>query len=152
MVGSGLDPGHLIMEITETALMQDASRAVARLRALKDLGVLLAIDDFGTGYSSLAHLRQFPVDSLKIDRSFVTDVGRTAESGALVHTLVQLGKALGIATTAECIENHNQRAWLRSEGVDYGQGYLFARPLPADEVIPLVDTTAGRTNALTSAR
>ncbi len=150
--GSGFDPTLLVLELTETTLMHDVLASSARLKRLKGIGVRIAIDDFGTGYSSMAYLQQLPIDVLKIDGAFVTDVGRTAESGALVHTLVQLGKALGIATTAECIENHNQRAWLRSEGVDYGQGYLFARPLPADEVIPLVDRTAGRTKALTSAR
>ena len=131
---SGFDPGMLILELTETTLMHDVEATVARLELLKAIGVRIAIDDFGTGYSSLAYLRQFPIDVLKIDRSFVSGIADSAESAALVHTLVQLGKVLGLETIAEGIENNDQRDRLRSEKVDTGQGFLFARPLDAEGV------------------
>ena len=99
----------------------------------------LAIDDFGTGYSSLAYLRQFPIDVLKIDRSFVSGIADTAEAAALVHTLVQLGKALGLETVAEGIENDAQRTHLTAENVDTGQGFLFARPLDVEAVNRLLE-------------
>jgi diguanylate cyclase (GGDEF)-like protein len=126
---SGLDPGALTLEITETTLMRDAEQTVLRLTAVKALGVRVAIDDFGTGYSSLAHLRQFPVDALKIDRSFITGLAHNVEGESLIHTLVQLGKALSIETIAEGIEQPNELSLLRGEQCDGGQGFLFARPL-----------------------
>jgi EAL domain-containing protein (putative c-di-GMP-specific phosphodiesterase class I) len=126
---SGLDPGALTLEITETTLMRDAQDTVRRLTEIKALGVRVAIDDFGTGYSSLAHLRQFPVDALKIDRSFITGLAHNLEGESLIHTLVQLGKALSIETIAEGIERPNELSLLREEDCDGGQGFLFARPL-----------------------
>ena len=132
---SGLDPGSLILEITETALMRDPEAAAVRLRSLKALGVRIAIDDFGTGYSSLAYLRQFPVDALKIDRSFISGFAASRESSnALIHTLVQLGKTLGMETLGEGIEDQLQLQHLQREECDLGQGFLFARPLEADAV------------------
>ncbi len=126
---SGLDPGSLILEVTETSLMRDTNATVSRLKALKKLGVLVAVDDFGTGYSSLAYLRQFPVDALKIDRSFVAAMGDSPESVALVHTLVQLGRTLGIETLAEGIEEQWQLQRLQHESCERGQGFLFSRPV-----------------------
>jgi diguanylate cyclase (GGDEF)-like protein len=126
---SGLDPSALTIEITETALMHNIEQTTRRLAAVKELGVRVAIDDFGTGYSSLAHLRQFPVDALKIDRSFVTGFAHNHESETLIHTLVQLGKALSIETIAEGIEQPSELSLLREEQCDSGQGYLLARPL-----------------------
>jgi diguanylate cyclase (GGDEF)-like protein len=126
---SGLDPGALTLEITETTLMRDAEQTVRRLTAIKALGVRVAIDDFGTGYSSLAHLRQFHVDALKIDRSFITGLAHNLEGESLIHTLVQLGKALSIETIAEGIEQPSELSLLRGESCDGGQGFLFARPL-----------------------
>ena len=131
---SGLRPDSLTLEITETALMRDADASAGHLRALKDLGVRIAIDDFGTGYSSLGYLRQFPVDSMKIDRSFISGIADNPEAGAIMHTLVQLGKALGIETLAEGIEESGQLNRLQREACDSGQGYLFARPLTANDV------------------
>ena len=110
-----------------------------RLQLLKGLGVRIAIDDFGTGYSSLAYLRQFPIDVLKIDQSFVSGVANTEESAAIVHTLVQLGKVLGLETVAEGIENEDQRLRLMAEDVNVGQGFLFAHPLEADAVGELLN-------------
>jgi diguanylate cyclase (GGDEF)-like protein len=133
LAAATLEPESLTLEITETTLMRDTAETVGRLTAIKDLGVRVAIDDFGTGYSSLAHLRQFPVDSLKIDRSFVTGVGENSEGETLIHTLVQLGKALGIETIAEGIEQQAELALLRDEACDSGQGFFFARPLTTED-------------------
>ena len=129
---SNLDPSALTVEITETALMRDVTRTAEELRAIKDLGVHVAIDDFGTGYSSLAYLQQLPVDSLKIDRMFTNAIARSPESKALIHTLVVLGKALGLKTLAEGVETTDQLDQLRSEHVDLAQGFLFSGPLDAD--------------------
>jgi EAL domain-containing protein (putative c-di-GMP-specific phosphodiesterase class I) len=129
LLASGLDPGALTLEITETTLMRDANETARRLTAIKALGVRVAIDDFGTGYSSLAHLRRFPVDALKIDRSFITGLAHSLEGESLIHTLVQLGKALSIETIAEGIEQPNELSLLREEHCDGGQGFLFAKPL-----------------------
>jgi len=126
---SGLDPAMLILELTETSLMENVEPTVARLQLLKSVGVRLAIDDFGTGYSSISYLQQFPVDILKIDQSFVSRIADSTESAGLVHTLVQLGKVLGLTTVAEGVETDDQRMRLREENVDIGQGFLFARPL-----------------------
>ncbi len=131
---TGLPPSGLVIELTETAIMYDANATALQLRAIKDLGVGVAIDDFGTGYSSLAYLRQFPVDILKIDRSFVSAISDSAESNALIRTLVQLGKQLGLKTLAEGIEEQDQFSQLQQEQCDSGQGFMFARPLAADAV------------------
>jgi diguanylate cyclase (GGDEF)-like protein len=126
---SGLAPEALTIEITETTLMRNADETARRLTTIKELGVRIAIDDFGTGYSSLAHLQKFPVDALKIDRSFISGLTNKGEGEALIHTLVQLGKALSIETLAEGIEQTQELSLLRDERCDSGQGFLFARPL-----------------------
>jgi EAL domain-containing protein (putative c-di-GMP-specific phosphodiesterase class I) len=126
---SGIDPALLTLEITESALMHDVPAAARRLAELKALGVRLAIDDFGTGYSSLAYLRQFPVDALKIDRSFISGLATSDEAAAIIQTLVQLGKTLRIDTLAEGIEDDDQLEHLQRAQCDQGQGFLFARPL-----------------------
>jgi diguanylate cyclase (GGDEF)-like protein len=126
---SGLAADVLTLEITETELMHNPDSTAEVLGELKALGVQLAVDDFGTGYSSLAYLRQFPVDSLKIDRTFITGLGRSSEARALAHTLIQLGNALGLRTLAEGVERSEQVHELQREGCDLVQGYLFARPL-----------------------
>jgi diguanylate cyclase (GGDEF)-like protein len=124
----------LMIEITETSLMHNTKRTQKQLEAIKSLGVRIAIDDFGTGYSSLAYLQQFPVDCLKIDRSFISGMAKSPEGDALLHTLMQLGKALHLETVAEGIEEHSQLTQLQTEECDVGQGFLFARPLLPDEV------------------
>jgi EAL domain-containing protein (putative c-di-GMP-specific phosphodiesterase class I) len=129
---SGLDPATLTLEITETVLMRKPETTALLLAELKQLGVRIAVDDFGTGYSSLAYLRQFPVDSLKIDRTFITGLALSSEAHALTHTLIQLGKALGLQTLAEGVEQHSQVRALQLEGCDLAQGFLFARPLAPD--------------------
>jgi hypothetical protein len=145
LVRSGLDPHSLVIEITETVLMREPAVIADKLRQIKQLGVRVAIDDFGTGYSSMAYLQQFPVDILKIDRSFVTGMVESAEGAALVRALVQLGKALGITTLAEGIEDEIQLYRLRAEKCDAGQGYLFAKPLSAaDAERFMAERTAAR--------
>jgi diguanylate cyclase (GGDEF)-like protein len=139
--GSGLDSAALTLEVTETTLMRDADATAKRLRSLKQLGVRIAIDDFGTGYSSLAYLRQFPADALKIDRSFISGIAASKESAALIHTLVQLGKALDIETLAEGIEEQSQLQTLQREHCDQGQGFLFARPLDVPAMEEFLRTT-----------
>lgn len=131
---SGLDPAKLTLEITETVLMRKPDATAHLLAELKELGARIAIDDFGTGYSSLAYLRQFPVDSLKIDRTFITGLALSREARALAHTLIQLGKALGLQTLAEGVEQRSQVRELQREGCDLAQGFLFARPLTPDAV------------------
>ncbi|HEU5063634.1 MAG TPA: EAL domain-containing protein [Solirubrobacterales bacterium] len=130
---SGLAPETLTLEITETSLMTDAEETARRLHELKRLGVRIAVDDFGTGYSSLTHLRQFPVDVLKIDRSFVSQLAEGGENEILLHTLVQLGKALEIETTAEGVERPQDLSLIRDKECDNAQGFLFARPLSAQD-------------------
>jgi diguanylate cyclase (GGDEF)-like protein len=130
---SGLAPESLTIEITETTLMSDAEETARRLQELKRLGVRIAVDDFGTGYSSLGHLRQFPVDVLKIDRSFVSQLSDGGEGEILLHTLLQLGKALEIETTAEGIERPQDLSLIREKDCDNGQGFLFTRPLSAQD-------------------
>ncbi len=135
---SGLQAEALTLEITETALMRDPEETARRLRAIKDLGVRIAIDDFGTGYSSFAHLQRFPVDALKIDRSFIFQLAEDPEGEALLRTLVKLGKALCMETVAEGIELQHQLSLLREEDCDSGQGYLFARPLSVEDAQALL--------------
>jgi EAL domain-containing protein (putative c-di-GMP-specific phosphodiesterase class I) len=124
--------------MTETSLMFDVEEALPRLAMLKAFGIKIAIDNFGTGYSSVAYLRQFPIDILKIDRSFVAAMTDSAEAAALVHTLVQLGKVLDLETVAEGIENHAQLTQLQAEKIDTGQGFLISRPIDASTVSRLV--------------
>jgi len=126
---SGLEPGVLTIEITETTLMSNADETAQRLAQIKELGVRIAIDDFGTGYSSLAYLQRFPVDALKIDRSFISRISQDPEGETLIRTLVQLGKSLSIETLAEGIEQSSELSLLKEEHCDSGQGFLFARPL-----------------------
>jgi diguanylate cyclase (GGDEF)-like protein/PAS domain S-box-containing protein len=130
---TGLPAERLCLEMTESVLMTDTEENLAVLVSLKDIGVKLAIDDFGTGYSSLAYLRRFPVDTLKIDRSFVERLSGTTPDTALARTIVQLGQSLGMATVAEGIEQYAQFLALRRMGCDLAQGYYFSRPLPAVE-------------------
>jgi len=142
LAASRLDPGTVTLEVTESVLMRDAEATVAHLGRLKDLGVMIAIDDFGSGQSSLTYLRRFPIDELKIDRSFIGDIDGSRQSVALLHTLVELGRTLGLSTVAEGIETCGQLEELRGERCAYGQGFIFARPMSADDVEPLLSRGA----------
>src|SRR5579871_4997291 len=124
--------------------MRDVEQTARRLTAIKDLGVRIAIDDFGTGYSSLAHLQRFPVDALKIDRSFIAGLKHNQEGETLIHTLVQLGKALSIETFAEGIEQQQELSLLRDKNCDSGQGFLFARPLDAAATESFLQELSGK--------
>jgi diguanylate cyclase (GGDEF)-like protein/PAS domain S-box-containing protein len=126
---TGVDPVTIILEITETSMVEDADGSVGTLQALKALGVRIAIDDFGTGYSSLNYLRRLPVDVLKLDRSFVATAGRGEREAALVDAVFRLGRTLGLDTVVEGVEDREQRERLVSLGCRIGQGYLFARPM-----------------------
>lgn len=129
LLESGLPASALIIEVTETALMTNVEATARRLEAIKALGVRIAVDDFGTGYSSLAYLHQFPVDSIKIDRAFTNAITTSPESRALVNTLVQLGKDLGLSTLAEGVETTDEMDLLRGADVNQAQGFLMGRPL-----------------------
>jgi EAL domain-containing protein (putative c-di-GMP-specific phosphodiesterase class I) len=114
--------------------MENAGTSVEMLRSLRELGVQISLDDFGTGYSSLNYLHRFPIDTLKIDRSFVNSLERSSENSEIVRTIVYLAKALGLSVVAEGIESIRQLGQLQGLGCDFGQGYLFSRPLPAAEM------------------
>jgi EAL domain-containing protein (putative c-di-GMP-specific phosphodiesterase class I) len=147
LAASGLAPEHLHLEITESILMRDIDLTIERLQRLKDLGVQLAIDDFGTGYSSLNYLRQFPVDIVKIDRSFVDGIEAGGDQRALVAMIVDLTLALGLRVVAEGIERPDQLAALRALGCGYGQGFLFARPVDLASLLPLLASPFGSKSA-----
>jgi EAL domain-containing protein (putative c-di-GMP-specific phosphodiesterase class I) len=127
-----LAASSLILEITESGLMQRTTGTIGRLTELRSLGIHLAIDDFGTGYSSLSYLERFPVDCLKIDRSFIAELLPTGERPAIARAIVELGRTLDLRVVAEGIEDPGQADWLISLGCVYGQGYLFSRPLGVD--------------------
>jgi EAL domain-containing protein (putative c-di-GMP-specific phosphodiesterase class I) len=131
---TGLDPDGLWLEITETTIMADTEAAAETLRAIRALGVHLAIDDFGTGYSSLTYLRRFPVETLKIDRSFVAGIGRDREDEAIVDMILSLARALDLRVVAEGVETIEQLEQLRQLGCGLMQGFYFGRPMPADQV------------------
>lgn len=136
---SGLPASCLILEITESVIMHQSEITLERLRTLKDLGVRLAIDDFGTGYSSLSYLQQFPVDILKIDRSFTHGLTRGPNEDALARTIIALGDLLTLRTIAEGVELEGQHDRLKALGCDYGQGFLFGRPISADEMTRVLE-------------
>ncbi|HEY4040840.1 MAG TPA: EAL domain-containing protein [Rhodopila sp.] len=131
---TGLPPARLELEITEGVLMDDTQNALRILTALKVLGVKIAMDDFGTGYSSLSYLRKFPFDKIKIDRSFISDVGDDIEAATIVQAIIALGRSLRLVVTAEGVETRDQLALLRSQGCTFAQGYLLGRPHPAHQL------------------
>jgi diguanylate cyclase (GGDEF)-like protein/PAS domain S-box-containing protein len=134
LLSTGLEPGLLILEITESVMMQDMDLSIARLTQLKELGVQLAIDDFGTGYSSLNYVRRFPVDILKVDKSFIDGVSEGGEASALTAAVIELAGILNLKPVAEGIERADQLERLLEMHCDLGQGFFFARPLPSDEL------------------
>ena len=136
-----IDPKYLKLEITESAVMENAETAVQLLRRLKALGVQLSIDDFGTGYSSLGYLHRFPVNTLKIDRSFVGRIGEAAENIEIVRTIISLAENMGMEVVAEGVETLSQLAQLRKLNCQYGQGYLFSRPVDAESVSTWISRT-----------
>ena len=139
VMASGLDPGHLVLEITEGVIMHDVEQAASKLRAIKSLGIRLALDDFGTGYSSLSYLRRFPVDVVKIDKMFVDEIEKDSGAAALVQAIIRLGEGLSFEVVAEGIETEDQLKSLIDLGCIYGQGYYMARPLSRSELNTFLD-------------
>jgi EAL domain-containing protein (putative c-di-GMP-specific phosphodiesterase class I) len=136
--GSGLDPTRLELEITEGAMLEDTSSVIEQLQQLKQQGVLISLDDFGTGYSSLSHIRNFPFDRVKIDQSFVRDLGTNSDSLAIVRAVTGLCSSLGITSIAEGVETLDQLNILIAEKCDSAQGYYYSRPVPLTETLPFV--------------
>jgi EAL domain-containing protein (putative c-di-GMP-specific phosphodiesterase class I) len=151
LMESGLVPGNLVIEITESVMMRDMDLSIQRLTELKELGVKLAVDDFGTGYSSLNYIRRFPVDILKVDKTFVDGVNLGGEESALTAAIIELAGILKLRPVAEGIERADQLAKLRDLGCDLGQGFYFAAPLPVDgidELLAARGVLAGRETEL----
>lgn len=140
---NAIDPSRLKLEITESAIVHDPPTAADKLRRLKDLGVILAVDDFGTGYSSLSYLRQFPVDILKIDRSFISGRETPKENAEIVRSIIDMAHSLGLKVTAEGVETQEQFERLQSIRCDRAQGYMFSRPLPPGEAIRMIARRGG---------
>ncbi|MES2262255.1 MAG: EAL domain-containing protein [Pseudomonadota bacterium] len=141
---SGLDPAYLELELTESMLMQDSDATIALLGQLKGLGVGLSIDDFGTGFSSLSYLGSFPIDIIKIDRCFVSDLGNTQQAASIILAVIALAQALNLKTIAEGVETPDQLEFLDANGCDAMQGYYFSRPLPADGMTALFERIGQR--------
>ncbi|MEY9124517.1 EAL domain-containing protein [Bradyrhizobium yuanmingense] len=140
---SGLPPLRLELEITETLLLEKSAQVLATLHALRALGVRISMDDFGTGYSSLSYLRSFPFDKIKIDQSFVRDLGANREAQAIIRSIVSLGKGLGVTITAEGVETEAELSCLRAEGCHEGQGFLFSKARPHAEIVSLLAAQRG---------
>ncbi|HWK52835.1 MAG TPA: EAL domain-containing protein [Hyphomicrobiales bacterium] len=141
--GSGLDPTLLQLEITESTVMHNALRAQQQLRAISQLGIGIAIDDFGTGHSSLAKLKTFPLDTLKIDKSFIRDIETDEEDRVLTETIIRMGKSLGLEVVAEGVETAGQLQLLAAQGCDVVQGYYFSKPLPAAALVDYLRRCGG---------
>ena len=139
---SAADPAFLELEITEGMVMQDPERAVGLLRDMRDIGVHVAIDDFGTGHSSLAYLKRFPVDNLKIDRSFIADIPADRGDAAITQAIIAMAHSLELKVIAEGVETQAQFDFLAAQGCDEYQGYFFSKPLPEDEARALLERAA----------
>ena len=130
---SGLDPQFLVLELTESIIMDNAERNIDVLREVKESGVSLAVDDFGTGYSSLAYLKRFPLDEVKIDRSFLSDIHANSDDATIIEAIIGMAHTLGLKVVAEGVETSGQLAFLKRKGCDRGQGYLIGKSLSAEE-------------------
>jgi EAL domain-containing protein (putative c-di-GMP-specific phosphodiesterase class I) len=144
LLETGLEPGRLELEVTESVLIDDFSRAVSILRRLKSLGVRIAMDDFGTGYSSLSYLQAFPFDKIKIDQAFISNLDKNPQSAAIVRAIIGLGRALSLPVTAEGVETKEQLAFLTRERCDEVQGFLIGKPEPIEEYAGATDKTPPR--------
>jgi diguanylate cyclase (GGDEF)-like protein len=143
IASSRIASSRLIVEVTESVMIGDTGQAIAILHLIRDQKIMIAMDDFGTGYASLGYLRRFPFDEIKIDRSFVSELGKRDDSVVIVRAIISLAKALGIATVAEGVESEDQFACLKAEGCDEIQGYLISRPMPADDVLTFLGREGG---------
>jgi EAL domain-containing protein (putative c-di-GMP-specific phosphodiesterase class I) len=137
---TGLAPENLKLEITESAIMEDAEGALSMLRRLKNKGIKLSIDDFGTGYSSLSYLQKFPVDTLKVDRSFISGMNLNEENVAIVRAVLVLAKSMGLEVVAEGVEEPEELNLLKGLDCEYVQGFYFSRPLDTDSACKFLDT------------
>jgi EAL domain-containing protein (putative c-di-GMP-specific phosphodiesterase class I) len=144
LASSGLAPQYLKLELTESAIMENAKENVDALHAIKGMGSKLSIDDFGTGYSSLSYLEQFPLDELKIDRSFITAIQVETDDAPIVTAIIAMAHSLDLAVVVEGVESQEQLAFLRTQGCDEYQGYFFSKPLPAGEFATLLQQTTAR--------
>jgi EAL domain-containing protein (putative c-di-GMP-specific phosphodiesterase class I) len=142
---TGLEANCLQLEITESVLMSDAESSAAILQELKNMGVQLAVDDFGTGYSSLSYLKRFPIDVLKIDQSFVEGIGSGTDNGIIVGAVIGMGNSLKLRVVAEGVENDTQLTFLKARHCEEGQGYLFSRPIVAEQFTALLATGVSET-------
>jgi EAL domain-containing protein (putative c-di-GMP-specific phosphodiesterase class I) len=138
LLETGLQPGRLELEITEGVLIDDFDRGLSLLRRLKALGVRIAMDDFGSGYSSLTYLQAFPFDKIKIDRTFVLNLGRNAQSAAIIRAMIGLGHGLDISIVAEGVETEDQLTFLAHENCDQVQGYFLGKPAPISHYAAIV--------------
>jgi EAL domain-containing protein (putative c-di-GMP-specific phosphodiesterase class I) len=141
---TGLEPRYLELEITESAMMRNQEASAQALRELREIGVSVALDDFGTGYSSLSYLRLFPLDSLKIDRSFVQGLPREPEAVGVINAIIAMAHVLKLKVVAEGVETEDQEMFLTGFGCDEMQGYLFSRPVPAAEFALLLENPPQR--------
>ena len=148
---TGINPASLKLELTESAVMENAETAILMLKEIKKTGVQISIDDFGTGYSSLSYLHRFPIDLLKVDRSFVSAMEENTENGEIVRTVIALAKALNLKVVAEGIESIHQFHQLKILGCEFGQGYLFSKPLPVADIERLLADTTRWQNILPAA-
>ena len=137
---TGIPPELLELEITESTMMRDVEHALAKLSAIRQLGVRLAIDDFGTGYSSLSQLKRFPIDTLKVDRSFIRDIPTNAEDIAITEAIIAMGRSLGVTVVAEGVETAEQQAFLSTRACHEMQGFFFSRPAPPEDFVELLRT------------
>jgi EAL domain-containing protein (putative c-di-GMP-specific phosphodiesterase class I) len=138
LAATGMPPQWLELEITESMIMHNVELAVAKAEAMRALGVRLAIDDFGTGYSSLAHLKRFPIDTLKVDRSFIREIPQDAEDRAIAEAIIAMGKTLSLTVVAAGVETPEQQAFLSERACDEMQGYYFSTPIPASDFAALL--------------
>ena len=139
---TGVDPKNMELEITEGALMKHAGVAASVLQVLRRLGIRVSVDDFGTGYSSLNYLRKFPLDSLKIDQSFVREITGASDDNALVSAIISMARSMKLHIIGEGVETAEQLAFLKAEGCEEAQGYLFSRPVPPGEFAQLLNGQA----------
>ena len=142
LVDTGMEPSSLALEITESLMPEDGASMIEQLAQLAELGVHIAVDDFGTGYSALSRLHHFPIDTVKIDRSFITGIERDAGKARLVQGIVNLAESLDLVVVAEGIEQPEQAAQLKAMRASYGQGYLFSRPVAPEAMFALLQDPA----------
>jgi EAL domain-containing protein (putative c-di-GMP-specific phosphodiesterase class I) len=148
----GIDASKLELEITESVLLQDAENTMVALRRLKDAGVSLSVDDFGTGYSSLSYLKRFPIDTLKIDRSFVKDLHVDKDDAAICAAILAMSRQLGLNVVAEGVETLEQLEFLRHHGCNQIQGYLCSKPLTAEQFLAMLDKIATKSGGARDAQ